>query len=260
MLIYLMNKLLEEVEDMCRYDGSVVQDQGQDQGRERGVRERDVNIGMGVGVGNVRERSKRCVRYSSFVFRCSFLFCDSLLLFCLLDAIFSFSCFLLSMPYCVIVLKSFFILLTFAYLDILFFVFVCLDFSSFLFFSFYFFRSVFLTRFILFISLYRTYGTTRTRLPSSASIFVSVPGNAGTVPVLIPAPHPTPLPAPTLATVHDPDAPDLIAKHNKNGDGDGKMSMELAIPLMPSSVISISVHDSEGLEEEEEDGAGNGAG
>ncbi|PPQ90838.1 hypothetical protein CVT25_009347 [Psilocybe cyanescens] len=73
------------------------------------------------------------------------------------------------------------------------------------------------------------------------SVSASVSGSAGAVPVLIPDSDPIPPPVPALGTVHGPD-----------------MLLELATPLMPTSVVSISVHDSERLEEEEVVGGGQG--
>ncbi|PPQ82415.1 hypothetical protein CVT25_008365 [Psilocybe cyanescens] len=77
------------------------------------------------------------------------------------------------------------------------------------------------------------------------AISTSVSGDAGSVSLPPSAPPPALFPVPALVPVHVPDVPNLMNDNdNENGDRDGEMSMELATPLMPTSVVSMSVHDS----------------
>ncbi|PPQ87912.1 LOW QUALITY PROTEIN: hypothetical protein CVT25_001254 [Psilocybe cyanescens] len=92
---------------------------------------------------------------------------------------------------------------------------------------------------------------------SDMAVSISISSDADSIPILIPAPHPALVPV----HVHVQDVPNIMdGDDNEDGDGNGEMSMDPVTPLMPTSVIPISVHDSERLEVEEEGGGGDGGG
>ncbi|PPQ82416.1 hypothetical protein CVT25_008366 [Psilocybe cyanescens] len=75
---------------------------------------------------------------------------------------------------------------------------------------------------------------------SSSDMAISVFDDGCSVPILPSAPSPASVPVPALAPVHVPDVPKLMNDDNEDGDADSEMSMELATPLMPTSVISMT--------------------
>ncbi|PPQ85057.1 hypothetical protein CVT25_010279 [Psilocybe cyanescens] len=87
------------------------------------------------------------------------------------------------------------------------------------------------------------------------SMSASVSGDGCSVSVRPSAPLAS-VPVPALPPVHVPNMPNLTHADNEDGDADGEIPMELAMPLMRTGVISMSLLDSERVEEEEEEVGG----